>query len=148
MIFWDASAIVPLLLAGDASKEMRRVLLDDNDMMVWWGSPVEVLSALARAERSREIASSDAERARSVLRGLMDRWNEVQPSEEVRERAGTVHLRHQLRAADSLQLAAALTWSRGRPPGHAFVSLDARLAEAAGREGFDLVIVSSRNPDD
>lgn len=144
MIFWDASAIVPLLLVEDASKEMRRLLRDDNDMMVWWGSPVEVLSALARAERSRAVPSRDAELVRSALRSLTDRWNEVQPSDEVRERAGTVLLRHPLRAADALQLAAALTWARGRPPGHPFVSLDERLAEAARGEGFNPVIAPTR----
>jgi len=139
LIFWDASAIVPLLLVDDASDEMHGVLREDNDMMVWWGSPVEVLSALARAERSRAVQSGDPELARRALRGLTDRWNEIQPSDEVGERAGTVLLRHPLRAADALQLAAALTWARGRPPGHAFVSLDTRLAEAARREGFDLI---------
>lgn len=144
MIFWDASAIVPLLLVDDASDEMHGVLRGDNDMMVWWGTPVEVLSALARAERSRAVPPRAAEPARRALRGLTDRWNEIQPSDEVRERAGTVLLRHPLRAADALQLAAALTWSRGRPPGHAFVSLDARLTEAARREGFDPVIAPTR----
>ena len=140
MIFWDASAIVPLLLVDGASDEMLGVLRGDNDMMVWWGTPVEVLSALARADRTRAVPSTDLELARRTLRGLTDRWNEVQPSDEVRERAGSVLLRHPLRAADALQLAAALTWARGRPPGHALVSLDARLAEAARREGFDPVI--------
>jgi predicted nucleic acid-binding protein len=139
LIFWHASAIVPLLLVDDASDEMQGVLRGDNDMMVWWGSPVEVLSALARAERSHAVASADADVARRALRGLADRWNEVQPSDEVRERAGTVLLRHLLRAADALQLAAALTWARGRPPGHSFLTLDARTAEAARREGFDLI---------
>jgi len=55
---------------------------------------------------------------------------------EVRESAGRVLLLHPLRAADSLQLAAALLWARSRPAGHDFVCLDERLREAASREGF------------
>jgi hypothetical protein len=41
-----------------------------------------------------------------------------------------------LRAADALQLAAALVWCQGDPLQHGFVCLDQRLREAARREGF------------
>jgi uncharacterized protein len=44
---------------------------------------------------------------------------------------------HSLRAADALQLAAALTPVYDDPLGHSFVCLDARLSEAR-REGFTL----------
>jgi hypothetical protein len=44
--------------------------------------------------------------------------------------------RGHLRAADSLQLAAALLWTRGRPAGHDLVCLDERLREVAVSEGF------------
>lgn len=139
MIFWDSSAIVPLLLVQEGSRKLQAVLRKDNDIMVWWGTVVECMSAVARAERSRSVAPRDIERARRTLRGLRDRWNEIHPSDEVRERAGAGVFRHPLRAADSLQLGAALTWARGRPAGHGFLSLDDRLAGAARREGFDLV---------
>jgi hypothetical protein len=55
---------------------------------------------------------------------------------EVRENAARALLLHPLRAADSLQLAAALLWTRGRPAGHDLVCLDERLREAATSEGF------------
>ncbi len=45
-----------------------------------------------------------------------------------------------LPVTSTLQLAAALTWVRPRPPHrHAFVSLDPRLREAAAKEGFRLL---------
>jgi hypothetical protein len=44
-----------------------------------------------------------------------------------------------LRAADALQLAAALIWCEEQPAGEVFVCLDDRLREAARREGFTLV---------
>lgn len=44
--------------------------------------------------------------------------------------------RHDLRAADALQLAAAFFAAEGRPPALEFVCLDDRLADAARREGF------------
>jgi hypothetical protein len=43
-----------------------------------------------------------------------------------------------LRAADSLQLAAAIIAAGHEPATLEFVSLDARLNEAASREGFSL----------
>jgi hypothetical protein len=44
--------------------------------------------------------------------------------------------RHALRAADSLQLGAALVASEGDPTSLEFVCLDRNLADAAEREGF------------
>ena len=43
---------------------------------------------------------------------------------------------HPLRAADALQLAAALEWAKGKPSGRTFITLDKQLALAATREGF------------
>ena len=49
--------------------------------------------------------------------------------------------RHPLRAADALQLAAALEWADQRPtPDHAFVTLDHRLGAIAAKEGFSLEV--------
>jgi hypothetical protein len=50
--------------------------------------------------------------------------------------AETLLARHPLRAADSLQLAAALAWREGHPGAASFVTLDRRLKEAAAIEGF------------
>jgi hypothetical protein len=43
-----------------------------------------------------------------------------------------------MRAADALQLAAALIVVDDRPTGHEFVCCDTRLAAAAGRKGYRL----------
>jgi hypothetical protein len=43
---------------------------------------------------------------------------------------------HRLRAADALQLAAALAWADGSPQSRTLLTLDDRLATAAEREGF------------
>jgi hypothetical protein len=45
---------------------------------------------------------------------------------------------HALRAADALQLGAALVWAGGRPEGKTLHTLDERLAVAARREGFSV----------
>lgn len=43
------------------------------------------------------------------------------------------------KAADSLQLAAALVWANGHPTSHSFVCLDEKLRDAAHREGFKVL---------
>jgi len=42
-------------------------------MVVWWGTPVEVFSALARAERDGAIGASDIDLARRALGDLEHR---------------------------------------------------------------------------
>lgn len=138
MIFWDSSAIVPLVLSESNTDRLERVLKEDRDMVVWWGTALECLSAVARAERNGEVKVPEADRGRAGLSTLRGGWTEITPSEEVRERAETLLLRHPLTAADALQLAAALTWAEGRPGDNAFLTLDRRLASAARGEGFRL----------
>ncbi len=70
------------------------------------------------------------------LRGLVEDADFIAPTIGLRERAGRLVASHPLRAADALQLAAALVWCDEAPQGTAFVCLDDRLREAARREGF------------
>ncbi len=142
MIFWDSSAIVPLLVNEPASDDAAAIVETDNAMIVWWATPVECLSAIARREADGTLASADADAARRGIDRLGNSWNEVLASDQVRERAGRLLRTHPLRAADALQLAAALTWARGRPRTHLFCTLDARLADAARKEGFELAMTN------
>ena len=41
MKFWDASAIVPLLIAEPTTRRVQALASRDPDMLVWWGSEVE-----------------------------------------------------------------------------------------------------------
>lgn len=136
MRFWDASAVVPLCLREPASARLRRLAREDPAMLVWWGTPVECWSAFARLRRDGVLSAAGEAQARRLLAELAVAWSEVEASQEVREAAGRALLLHPLRAADALQLGAALLWAAGRPSGHAFVCLDERLREAAAREGF------------
>jgi predicted nucleic acid-binding protein len=70
------------------------------------------------------------------LDALKNAWHEIQPLESIRRTARRLLRVHELRAADSLQLAAALAAAEGRPDALELVSLDDRLVEAARREGF------------
>ena len=63
-------------------------------------------------------------------------WFEVEPTEAVRSRALRLLRVHPLRAADSLQLAAALVATGENPAAFAMVTSDEWLREAALKEGF------------
>ena len=136
MKFWDASALIPLCLHERETSSLKKLAQADETIVAWWASPVECVSALARLRRENALSLSEEEQAQVILRSLMTAWTEIEPSEAVREQAIRVLRLHPLRAADSLQLAAALVWCQGNPIHHEFVCLDQRLREAGRGEGF------------
>jgi hypothetical protein len=136
--YWDASAIVPLLVAEATTPRMQALARRDPDMLVWWGSQVECVSALARLERAGALDSTAMALVSGRLTELADGWHEIEPSELVRENAVRFLRVHPLRAADALQLAAAFIAAERRPATLEVVTLDDRLAEAARKEGFAL----------
>jgi predicted nucleic acid-binding protein len=140
MKFWDASAIVPLLMKEDATARLQKLALADAAMLVWWGSEVECASAISRLEREGALDETAAIEAFDRLRRLSGAWHEVEPGDAVREAAVRFLRVHPLRAADALQLAAAFIAAERRPPSLEIVTLDDRLAAAARKEGFVLTV--------
>lgn len=140
MKFWDASAIVPLLMKEDATARLQKLALADAAMLVWWGSEVECASAISRLEREGALDETAAIEAFDRLRRLSGAWHEVEPGDLVREAAVRFLRVHPLRAADALQLAAAFIAAERRPPSLEIVTLDDRLAAAARKEGFVLTV--------
>jgi predicted nucleic acid-binding protein len=100
---------------------------------------VECVSAVGRGERSAALDAAQAEEALRRLSDLGQRWVEVQPVGSVRTTARRLLRLHPLRSADALQLAAAIVCAEGEPGVLPFVCLDARLADAARREGFTVL---------
>lgn len=143
MIFWDSSAIVPLLVAEPTTRRLQALATRDSDMLVWWGSEVECASALARLERTGALNAMGAALAYDRLKQLCDTWHEVEASDIVRENAIRFLRVHPLRAADALQLAAAFTAAERRPASLQLLTLDERLADAARKEGFALLKIAA-----
>jgi predicted nucleic acid-binding protein len=136
--FWDTSAIAPLLVAEPRTARARELVEWDADLAVWWGTPVECWSVLARRVREGGMAAAVEDEAAARLEVLRSAWYEVLPSEAVRARARRLLRVHPLRAADALQLAAALEWA-AEEEGAEFVSADGRLCDAARLEGLSVV---------
>ena len=139
MRFWDSSAILPLIVEEIASDPAARYYAAFPELVVWWGTSVGCVSALARLERDGALETRDITQGLRQLQGLQSAWNEVQPLDTVRAAAQRLLHLHTLRAADALQLGAALVVADHRPQAWEFVCLDTRLAAAAEREGFGMV---------
>ncbi len=115
MKFWDASALVPLLLAESSTRRLQALLDEDPDILVWWASEMECASALGRLERMGALDANALALALDRLKQLANAWHEIEPNEIVRENALRFLRVHPLRAADALQLAAAFVAAETRP---------------------------------
>jgi predicted nucleic acid-binding protein len=134
--FWDASALVPLCVVQGTTPAVVR-LYKSYPAIVWWATPIEIASALARLVRTGEIGSTDCAKARQVASRLAEEWSIIQPSNALRARALQLIERYDLKAADSMQLAAALDWCEDSANGEIFLTADQKLREAAVLSGFD-----------
>jgi uncharacterized protein len=139
MKFWDTSAVVPLLVHEESSQRLRALLARDSDMFVWWGSEVECISALTRKERDGSLNAQAMNASLERLQQLAGLWEEIDPSDSLRDTAIRFLRVHPLRAADALQLAAAFSAAEQRPSSLTVVTLDERLQTAARKEGFDVM---------
>lgn len=142
MKFWDASAIIPLLVREASSNPLQALATKDPDILVWWASHVECLSALTRRDRAGVFAPRGLDAALRGLRQLAGHWEEIEPTQAVRDAAERFLRVHPLRAADALQLGAAYLASDRKPDTLDFVTLDERLASAAQKEGFSVVEIA------
>ena len=139
MRFWDSSALVPLLVNESGSQAALAELERDPDVLTWWATEVECASALCRLEREGHLTSEGLTEALARLSALVPSWQIVQPVKRMRAVAIRLLRMQPLRAADALQLAAAVEASEHAPHTLPFVTLDERLSRSAEREGFPVV---------
>ena len=136
MIFWDSSAVVPLVVKERQSQYCLELLSSDQEMLVWCLTKVEVVSALCRKLRDGALDQENFRRAKTRLQELLAHAHEVRAIDKVRARALRLLEVHPLRAADACQLAAALVATQEDPTKVAFLTFDKRLEEVAQKEGF------------
>jgi uncharacterized protein len=139
MTFWDSSAIVPLLVLQTGSERADTWFREDRELVLWTLTGVEITSALWRLVREGALIEGHARVAEQRAAELAAASRVVVDVDSVKAYAQRLLRVHMLRAADALQLGAALVWANGRPEGRRLCTLDDRLALAAQREGFDVV---------
>ena len=134
--FWDTSVIVPLCVRQDISQDVRRLWRNSRRVIVWWGTTIEVRSALSRLYQGNFIDARGLQFALTRFEIIRRKWAEIVPSEKVRRIAENLPDAYGLRALDSCQLAAALVWCNEKPSGRFFVCDDSKLSIAAQKMGF------------
>jgi predicted nucleic acid-binding protein len=143
--FWDSSALVPLCIR-EAGSRQAQLYLRKFDAVAWWGTYVEVHSAICRLHRERVINDANKQGAVARLRLLSRGWREIYPDDQIRDLAAELLDKYVLRAADALQLAASLIWCQNRPARRNFICADRRLSQAATAAGFSVLEIPSANP--
>jgi len=138
LLFWDTSAIVPLLVREHKSDDVRRILQEDGNIIASWITPVEVSSSLWRRRHHNHLSLEEHQRAETRFAQLSTRWLEVAQSAVAIEVALDLLARHRLRALDAIQLGTLIS-IREALSKLPFITLDEKLAAAARAEGFPVL---------
>lgn len=139
MRYWDSSALVVLHVQQAASSAVRSLYARDAQVLTWILSDLEVRSAILRLGREGGMSQAAVREALSRADAFWESLHIVSAVDAVKARAKRLLGVHALKAADALQLGAALAAAYDDPTGWGFVCLDERLGAAARAEGFVLV---------
>lgn len=139
MRFWDASALVPLIVEEPGSLVCRAWIRDDPEIVLWGLTWLEVASAVERRVREGRVPKALRSAALARIKRIVGDAHEIGDLPAVRTRALSLVARHTLRAADAAQLGAALLVADPDPASLTMVVLDHGLAEAAEREGLGVL---------
>jgi len=90
--FWDTSALVPLCVRQSTTPRAI-ALYKSCEAVVWWTTPVEIASALARLVRMKQLNSSDWAKAGKLATDLAGAWSVMQPSEAKRMAFGPMRVK-------------------------------------------------------
>jgi hypothetical protein len=135
--FWDSSALIPLCVTQSQTSEAR-TLFESYGVVAWWATEVEMMSGLTRLDRTGQISHYRFLDGKQIAQEIVHGWLSVGSTGSIAVNACSLLELYPLRAADALQLAAALEWCEGRPQGNVFLTFDKRLREAAALVGFTL----------
>ena len=140
MRYWDASALVPLVVAEPDSELVRTWLSEDDQIVTWAWSRTEITSAIERRARDGSLSRPQRREALRRFDAFAESWDEVTELLAVRSRANALLARHPLRAADAGQLGAALLIQEQLAGALTFVCLDHRLSTAAELESLRVML--------
>lgn len=138
MSFWDSRAIAPLCVNESRSQRARLLWRRFPEHFIWRETIVEVESTLARLVREGVLTVDLLPKADKRLAFIENEWKLVESNQRVTELARTFPRQYDLKAMDSLQLAAALVWCKEFSKNKSFISADARLLKAAKLAGFTI----------
>lgn len=134
--YLDASALVKRYLVERGSRETAELTSQAELAATSIVSRAEVAAGLAKALRSRIVASDVARRAqRSFAADWLDLLR-VSVTEALVERADALAWEHGLRGYDAVHLASALAWQESAGEEIVLATFDRQLWDAARRTGL------------
>ena len=133
VIYWDTSPIIALLVGEPAATRYRR--FENQSIVTWRATSLECVSAIARRQRAGAAAEIIAE-SYCRLEAMRAGWQLVHASESLHRTAVRLLKTHALSAAGALQLSPALLASNFEAYLAHFLTEEARLQQAAEKEGF------------
>lgn len=137
--FWDSSAIVPVCCVQECSVSARRAYRKFKKPIVWWGTPIEMQSALRKLNQTGFLTKRQSISALRLWENFRANSHSVILFEKTILLAEELPEKFGLRSLDAFQLASALIWCSERPRNRQFICADRRLAEVASDAGFDVV---------
>ena len=78
---------MPLLVDEDMSATMLGTHEADQDLVTWWGTGPECISALNRRRREGSLTHENVRHARELLDPLRESWSEMLPTDRTRDLA-------------------------------------------------------------
>jgi uncharacterized protein len=132
--FWDTSALLPLVIEEPRTLALRPLMERFLDPVVSFITPLELDAAVRR--RTRALNDVDDVKVRHLM--LHRELLVISEVDATIKRARRLIARHRLRAADAIQLAAAIL-AREQVQHFPVITLDAELAAAAKAEGFTVL---------
>ena len=134
MVYWDASAVLSVLIRDGHSTRATAVARQAVTHLISTLAHAEVAAVIARLERNRELPAVLADASRELLHDGPWRCLALQPDwSTLAEHAR----RWPLRGADLWHLATAVTLARELPEVRV-LSFDSRLAAVSAELGFAL----------
>ena len=115
-MFWDTSAIIPVLLPEPRSARSPRRWRPIARSPCGGALPSSACRPSTAGTATRPVPGPLLTAALNRLRVLVEDADAVSPTDEVRRRAGRLVAAHPLRTADALQLGAALVWCEEPAP--------------------------------
>lgn len=77
MRYWDSSALVPLVVVEPASSLAREWLADDERIITWVWTRIEIVSAIERRTREGSLSRRQRREARERFDAFAGNWDEV-----------------------------------------------------------------------
>lgn len=136
-VYFDSSALVELLVLGEADSDLAIDLFraaDRRSTSVI--AYAECRAAVVAAARNRRLKPSDARKAVAALDDVWPAIDRLAVSEDIVHRAGELAERRALRGFDAIHLASALA----QAPDAALACWDEQLSRAARAEGLGLAL--------